>query len=178
MFKKINLPLSFVLVLVLSSCGGSGNQESESSNTNMTAPAPDGNSPTYKVEVLKNPTFDMPEGWVLTTPSVYDAESKSVRVTFSNLATQPVPVVPGEKYKIEASVRALKSGSLFRLQVNWLNDKGEMVAADIEPLEAKSDYGTYTKFVVVPTGATVAVVYAQGHASGDEIEYTSLSFSK
>lgn len=168
-----------LLVFVLSSCGNSENQGGQTPAAIENTPSTTESTVTgYTQEVLKNPSFDLSEGWALSNPSVYSSEGKSVKVSATNIATQAVAVVPGEKYKLEASARATKPGSLMRLQVNWLNEKGGMVSADIEPFECTGDFSTYTKYVVVPAGAIAGVVYASGHASGDEVEYASLSFSK
>lgn len=130
----------------------------------------------FTEELLKSPEFNDISNWSLSEPAQFQPGSQSVVVTATANAVQSVPVAEGANYQLSARVRCVTKGSLFRLQVNWLDKNGSFLGAEITPIPCSDEYDTHTRVVRSPADAATGVVYATGHSGADKVEYKSLSF--
>jgi hypothetical protein len=51
------------------------------------------------------------------------------------------------------------------MQVNWLDDKGQFVTADIKTFDCAPDWTEHAMVFVAPATAAVAIVYVTGHTA-------------
>ena len=52
-----------------------------------------------------------------------------------------------------------------RVQINWLDAKGQFITTDIKTFECTPDWTEQAMEVAAPDSATVAVVYVTGHTT-------------
>ncbi|XXF01220.1 phospholipid carrier-dependent glycosyltransferase [Pseudomonas sp. D3-10] len=127
------------------------------------------------VEHLLNPALSSLEGWNLTSPSSYDPSRKILTVDVKTPATQRVEVTPGLTYINGVSARCATTATTGRIQANWMDAKGDFIAASIETFECTEQWETHEMNVVAPANATSVIIYASGHTD-TPLEFKSLSF--
>jgi len=130
----------------------------------------------FTEELLKDPDFNGTSNWALSDPAQYQPKEHSVIVSVGKNVSQMVQVAGGAEYQLSATARCVTPGSMFRLQVNWVDKKGAFLGADISPVACSQQYATESRMVRAPTAATAGIVYATGHTSTDLVEYKMLSF--
>lgn len=126
-------------------------------------------------ERLKNPDFQGLEGWSVGEGVQYQAATQSIIVTAKETATQVVQVVGNAKYQLSASVRCVRSGSMFRLQTNWHDSSNAFLGTSLIPLPCTENFEHYMQTVTSPERAVTAIIYANGHSGDDRVEFKSLS---
>lgn len=115
-----------------------------------------------------NPIVGAPDGG----PS---SGTTAVEVSEADGFQQTVRVSPGEAYEVALQARADLRGKVFRLQVNWHNEKGQTCDVHIRLFEAKESWGGHVARFTAPPGATSAEVYASAHGA-DWVWLDSLEF--
>jgi hypothetical protein len=88
---------------------------------------------------------------------------------------QSVGIVPGETYEVALQAKASPRGKIFRVQVNWHDEKGQTCDVYIRLFEATLSWQRYVARFTAPSGATNAEVYASAH-SADWVWLDSFEF--
>ncbi len=124
---------------------------------------------------LANAGFDelrdcMPASWNRRgTPIVEEpdegafSETVAVEVSEADGFQQSVGVAPGETYEVALRAKASPRGKVFRIQVNWHDEKGQTCDVYIRLFEAAPDWKRYVARFTAPSCATSAEVYASAH---------------
>ncbi|WP_248799628.1 ArnT family glycosyltransferase [Pseudomonas sp. MWU13-2105] len=131
----------------------------------------------YTQETLKNSDFSSLDGWNLTLPSIYDPIEKTFTVDVKNPATQAVAIEAGRSYKTIVSSRCSTRPAKGRIQVNWINAKGNFITTNIEVYDCSNDWVIHEMIVTAPKDATTAIIYASGHTE-TPLAFKSVSFRK
>lgn len=119
----------------------------------------------FKNELIRNPEFTSVDGWVLAPGASYDATKQAITVSVAASATQAVSVAPGGRYLNSVVARCHEETSLGRVQINWLDGRGQFIRADIKTFACTPDWTEQTMEVTAPLSAAVAIVYASGHTA-------------
>lgn len=131
----------------------------------------------FQSEMLRNSELTSIDGWSLSGTVKHVAPEGSVIASVSSPISQSVAVRPGRKYLNSISARCVIKGekATGRNQVNWIDAKGQFIAASIRTFDCKDDWQTESQELVAPPNAATAVVYGASHADVP-IEITSVSF--
>jgi hypothetical protein len=140
-------------------------------------------------ELLNNRGFEQlsagaPSGWSAAGTPLVDAseiqayESRTaIRADRNDYLTQRVPVQSGAIYLLRNVTRAAKPGQFARLQINWMNRKGDsLVAVDIQVIPVDSAWHRHTLAAMAPPDASWADVYASVHEDS-EVWFDDFSFA-
>lgn len=131
---------------------------------------------TNRANLLRNAGFDevenaWPVAWgrygnpIVGAPSMGATSGDvAVEVTGSDGLDQSVRITSGGIYELAMQARADKSGSVFRLQVNWINREGNICKVFIRVCEATVVWKGYSCRVTAPPCAAIAHVYAIGQS--------------
>lgn len=119
----------------------------------------------FKTELLKNPEFTSIDGWVLAPGAEYDSASGVITTNVAASATQAVMVSPGQRYRNVVVARCAKETTLGRVQINWLDAKGQFVTTDIKTFDCAPVWTEQAMEVTTPPVAAVAIVYITGHTA-------------
>ena len=119
----------------------------------------------FDIELLVNTDFKSIEGWNLASEAEYDPQEGIVSVSVAASASQAVTVSPGCRYQNSVVARCLTEQTLGRVQINWMDTKGQFVNAEIKIFECSSNWSEHVMEVTAPQGASTAVVYTAGHTS-------------
>lgn len=119
----------------------------------------------FKNELIRNPEFTSVDGWVLAPGASYDATTHAITASVAASATQAVSVAPGGRYLNSVVARCHEETSLGRVQINWLDEKGRFIRADIKTFYCTPDWTEQTMEITAPLSAAVAVVYSSGHTA-------------
>ena len=136
-------------------------------------------SSTPASNLLRNPGFERLtatgdlEGWnAYGRPVVGGADALpyagtvAVGASAADGLAQGVKVEAGTLYVLSHVSRADQPRRYARLQINWLNERGELVEASIDVVPAEERWRRHTMVVTAPAGAATAVVYASVHGDG------------
>jgi hypothetical protein len=119
----------------------------------------------FKTELLSNPDFTSISGWILAPEAKYDADTGVISASVTSSATQAVAVSPGRHYSNAVVARCAKEAALGRVQINWLDAKGQFVSTDIKTFKCSPAWAEHAMEVVAPINAVIALVYVTGHSS-------------
>lgn len=119
----------------------------------------------FKSELLKNPEFSSTDGWALAPGVAYDAVSGVMTTSVSASATQAITASPGQRYLNTVVARCFTETTLGRVQINWLDGKGQFVTADIKTFDCTPEWTEQEMEVSAPKTAAVAIVYVTGHTT-------------
>lgn len=119
----------------------------------------------FQTELLKNPGFESSDGWSFSPMVEYDQVKKVVLVSVTSPATQAISVSPGQLYRNSVIARCYKEPNVGRVQINWLDSKGQFVSSDIKTFDCTLNWSEHAFDVSAPKNATVANVYATGHTA-------------
>jgi hypothetical protein len=89
----------------------------------------------------------------------------AVLVTPTDVLVQPVSVEGGRLYRLSHVTRAEQPQQYARLQINWLDPRGQMVDVSIEVVPASSRWTKHALMVTAPERAATALVYASVHGN-------------
>lgn len=117
----------------------------------------------FKTELLSNPDFKSITGWALAPEAKYDADTGVILTNVASSATQVVAVSSGQRYLNTVIARCSKEPTLGRIQINWLDVKGEFVTVDIKTFECTTAWSEQTMEVTAPLNVVSAIVYTTGH---------------
>jgi 4-amino-4-deoxy-L-arabinose transferase-like glycosyltransferase len=131
----------------------------------------------FKTELLKNPSFSSIDGWSLTPGAEYDAASNVITANVTTPASQAIVVAPGQRFLNTVVARCVKEAALGRVQINWLDAKGQFITTDIKTFDCTPDWAEQAMEVAAPTSATVAIVYVTGHTA-TPLQFKSNSLRK
>ncbi|MDI9621488.1 MAG: hypothetical protein QM379_06360 [Acidobacteriota bacterium] len=136
-------------------------------------------APSRSPNLLTNPGFESTgpggatTGWaaygsprVASSGGGHDS-AVAVQATRDSGLTQAVPVHPEALYTLGHWTRAASSGQAARLQVNWLDSTGQIIAPSIEVVAAGPEWTWHTLTSSAPGGAAWAMVYASVHENGE-----------
>ena len=131
---------------------------------------------TTAANLLHNPGFERStatgevEGWsTYGRPVVGGAESAphggAVAIGASPVdgLTQRVRIEAGALYVLTHVSRADPPRAYARLQINWLNERGEFVGTSIDVVPAGGGWTKHSMMATAPDGAATAVVYVSVH---------------
>lgn len=119
----------------------------------------------FKTELLNNPIFTSIQSWALAPGAKYDVDSGIITTNVASSATQVVSVSSGQPYLNYVVARCAKEPTLGRIQINWLDIKGQFVSADIKTFECTPTWAEHSMEVTTPPNAVNAVVYVTGHTA-------------
>ncbi len=117
----------------------------------------------FKSELIRNPKFSSVDGWHLAPGASFDANVRAVKVSVAASATQAVSVAPGGRYLNSVVARCHEEAAMGRVQINWLDEKGRFILADIKTFDCTSDWTEHSMEVTAPASSAVAIVYTSGH---------------
>lgn len=117
-----------------------------------------------KSELLSNPDFTSLDGWTLASGAQYDSANGIVLVNVNSPAIQTVSVSPGGRYLNEVVARCAQELTEGRIQINWLDIKGQFVSTNIKTFKCSSIFTKYMMKGTVPPDAVSAVVYVAAHS--------------
>lgn len=119
----------------------------------------------FKTELLRNPEFSSNDGWSFVPGAEYDAASRVITTTVSAPVAQAIPVSPGQRYRNTVVTRCFKEATLGRVQINWLDVKGQFLSTDIKTFDCTPEWTEQTMDIAAPPSAKVAIVYATSHTA-------------
>lgn len=119
----------------------------------------------FKTELLSNPDFTSIKGWGLAPGAKYDPDTGVILASVSSTAFQGVAVSPGGRYLNAVVARCAKEPTLGRIQINWIDIKGQFVSADIKTFECSPTWVEHAMEVTAPPNAVNAVVYVAGQSA-------------
>ena len=128
----------------------------------------------FPFELLRNTEFETgTAGWSGTAQHV--GHVGSVLVTVSEALSQAIHVDPDRRYLLTIRARCHSPGAAFRLQANWLDESGVIIAPTIRVRACKAEFFGESLEMDPPEGARRAVVYAIGYTD-KTVEIDSVSF--
>ncbi len=119
----------------------------------------------FKTELLSNPDFTSIKGWSLSPDANYDPDTGVILASVSSTAFQGVAVSPGGRYLNAVVARCSKETTLGRVQINWIDIKGQFVSADIKTFECSPTWAEHSMEVTAPPNAVSAVIYVAGQSA-------------
>jgi len=136
--------------------------------------------PDLARNLLPNPGFEYlskshdPSGWdpygiplIGQTPGQAHSGNIAVRSDADDGLYTHIPVEPGKVYSLGYWCRADRPGQFARLQVNWLNDRSEIIDASIEVVSAESEWAWRAFSAMSPEGCKKALVYVSVHQNSE-----------
>lgn len=132
----------------------------------------------YTEELLKNTNFSASEGWYFGPGVEFDESTvKVLKVRVSDPAAQAVAVSPGRKYQNSVVARCFSEVTTGRIQINWLDAKGQFIDANIKTFDCTNDWLEYSDLVESPKNAAQGIVYVTSHTE-TPILFKSASLKK
>ena len=119
----------------------------------------------FKTELLNDPVFTSIKGWSLAPGVKYDADTGVILVNVASSATQLIGISSGRRYLNTVVARCAKEPTLGRIQINWLDIKGQFVRADIKTFNCSPTWAEHAMEVTAPPNTVNAVVYVVGQLS-------------
>lgn len=119
----------------------------------------------FKTELLSNPDFTSIKGWSLSPEVKYDTATGVLLVSVTTPVVQTVTVSPGGRYLNTVDARCAKEPTPGRVQINWLDIKGQIVNTDIKTFECSPAWAEHAMEVTAPPNAVNAVVFVTGHTA-------------
>ncbi|OFV94777.1 MAG: hypothetical protein A3F68_12645 [Acidobacteria bacterium RIFCSPLOWO2_12_FULL_54_10] len=142
---------------------------------------------TFGSELMNNRGFEKPldgaiaewqtEGYPLidsTGNNSYEGMT-AVRTFGRNLLEQQVPVQSGKLYLLRHHNRAAQPGQFALLQINWLDQAGNIADFNIRAVPAETEWRSFAMAAMAPANASRAIIYAS--TEGDsEVWFDNFSF--
>lgn len=119
----------------------------------------------FNAELLSNPDFKSISGWSLAPGAKYDADAHIIQASVSSPAVQVVAISEGRLYLNSVIARCIKEPTVGRIQINWLDIKGQFISKNIKTFECSQTFTEYTMEIIAPSSATNAVVYIAGQSA-------------
>jgi hypothetical protein len=142
------------------------------------------------INLLPNPSFETlgpagtPAEWLVFGQPRIGREkgaartgSVSVSVNAASGLFSRLPVDPGRVYSLAHWSRSDKEGQAARLQINWLNDKLDIVGVSIDVVPAGRQWTWNKLSAVSPETANQAQIYVSVHEQG-EVSFDDYTFVK
>lgn len=125
-----------------------------------------------------SPTFDDPSAWgrpyhkpSATSPGVIVGPGPNNL----NILYQRFSAIPWEPFIISAKASSAgSSDAKGRLQVNWLDDKDQLIGSSLKVIDVDKIEHVYTSPITAPAGTKYGIVYVSPHGSQDIIKYTEM----
>lgn len=118
------------------------------------------NKLSYQYDLLQDVKF--PQGWSLSDGAGVYA-GKYLKVTVSSPAVTTVGVTELRKLKYIAESKCFDKSTPGRLQVNWMDYKGEFISTNITTFDCEANFKSYSVEMKSPPRAVSAIVYASSH---------------
>lgn len=142
--------------------------------------------------LVENPGFEadddyngVPDDWLQYGNPVYGRRGiQSHRGKCAVLADEQnghvfkVPVAELTTYTLSHYAKGVVGGQQGRLQINWLDNLGEIIGASIEVFTATTRCTKRSITVTAPKGATMADIYASSATLGDKAWYDDYRFEE
>jgi hypothetical protein len=130
------------------------------------------------LELLLNPDFQQGLAhWDTGGPVTLVPAEHAIRVTEHNHAHETIEATPGTSYRVAIRARCPKPDTLTRLQVNWLDPSGRLVAVSLTPVNCTAEYANYSTIFKAPPGAVGGQFYATGQTEKPVlIQHTSMTW--
>ncbi len=130
----------------------------------------------FQDELIASPDFSNLEQWTLTQ-GVAQTDEGFLIVNGASRATQYVSVRSGTIYLNSVKSRCHDETTQGRVQVNWLDEKGNLLSTNIKVYACRNEWHIVSQEVVAPADAVNAIVYASSHGERP-IEINYVSFKK
>lgn len=117
----------------------------------------------FTTELLSNPDFISINGWGLSPDAKYDPETHSILANVTSPASQTVVVSTGRRYLNTVVARCAKEPTSGRVQINWLDVKGQFINTNIKTFECSAAWTEHAMQVTAPPNAVNAMVFTTGH---------------
>ena len=118
----------------------------------------------FNTELLTNPDFISLQGWSLSPGAIYESDSSIIRVNVRSPVVQSVSISAGELYKNLVVARCYKESTQGRIQINWLDVKGQFISTNIKTFDCSLTWSKHAMEVTAPLSSVTAVVYVSGHS--------------
>lgn len=112
-------------------------------------------------ELVRDTELVSGDGWTLAGEARRDAARGTFVVSAPSPAYQPLPARPRARYLNTVRARC-ETGRRFRLQVNWLDARQQLVAVALQEVDCGPEWREQSQSIVAPEGAALAIVYASG----------------
>lgn len=119
----------------------------------------------FQSELLSNPDFTSRDGWLLSPGAKYNPDANTILVSVNSPANQQVSVSPGQTYLNTIIARCAKEPAWGRIQINWLDIKGQFIDTNINVFECSPIFTNHAMIVTAPKDAIKAEVYVTGHTA-------------
>ncbi|MBU3612848.1 hypothetical protein [Polynucleobacter sp. MG-27-Goln-C1] len=119
------------------------------------------NEINFQYDLLQNIKF--PQDWTLADGAKV-LEGKYLKVTVNSPAVTMVSVGEFEKVKYIAEAKCSDRVTDGRLQVNWMDSKGQFISTSITTFECERDFKSYSVEMRSPPKSSNAIVYATSHS--------------
>lgn len=119
----------------------------------------------FKMELLVNPDFKTAEGWTLSSGTKYDANAGIIIAGVDTPAYQQVVVSSGSQYLNTVEARCAKAQAGGRIQINWIDLKGQFISASIKTFDCSFAWAEHKMEVTAPQDAVKAMVYVSGQSA-------------
>lgn len=127
----------------------------------------------FKTDILGG-EFD--KTWSIPSDAKSD-KSGGIVVSVSKPATKAVKVNASHKYLYTAYAKCYDKKAQGRLQINWLDIKGQFLSTTIQIFDCTNMLEKYETIMTAPEEAYTGIVYAGSH-SNDAVVFKSLSLRK
>ena len=119
----------------------------------------------FKMELLINPDFKTTTGWTLSSGAKYDSNAGIMLAGVDTPAYQQVAVSPGVRYLNTVEARCAKAQAVGRVQINWLDLKGQFISASIKTFDCSNAWDAQKMEINAPQDAVKATVYVSGQTA-------------
>ena len=119
----------------------------------------------FKTELLINSDFKSITGWALSAGTKYDSAAGIILAGVDAPAYQQVVVAPGVRYLNTVEARCAKEQAAGRVQINWIDLKGQFISASIKTFDCSPTWAEHKMEVVAPQDAVKAMVYVSGQST-------------
>jgi hypothetical protein len=116
-------------------------------------------------ELLTDSDLTSSEGWQIPQPELYNQSSKTVVVDEKLPVVQRVKVKPDFTYLAKVSSKCYSDFTQGRVQVNWQDEKGKFIKADIKVFDCTTNWNENSMEVIAPSDATFADFYLTSHTN-------------
>jgi len=126
-------------------------------------------------ELLKAPRLENKDGWQIPLDNLYSQSSQTVIADEKQPTVQRVKIKPDDTYIAQVSSKCLLEPTQGRVQVNWQDEKGEFIKADIKLFDCTSSWSENSMEITAPSNAAYADFYLSSQTN-IKMEFNGASF--
>lgn len=130
--------------------------------------------------MVQNPDFSKGlAGWTaIGNPAVRTDNNKNhVSVSLQNTLIQRVPVTGENLYYFRQVTRGIQGNEVGQLQINWLDEKGQLIEASIKLFTPTTEFTDYSMYVTAPHNAQSVEIYVNSN-NNDAVHVNFVLFSE